>query len=220
MQLVLATANPHKVEEIITILGPVVGLTLLPRPEDVPEVEETGATLLENARLKARSLCEATGMAAVADDTGLMVEGLEGAPGVFSARYAGTSATYADNVAKLLAELRAAGTANRRARFSTVALVAYPDGGEQWAEGMVTGTIAERPRGTRGFGYDPVFVPDGGGGRTFAEMSTEEKDACSHRGRAFRHLAELLSTPKTDPGSCPTSGGGGGEAAGGGEPLR
>jgi len=205
VELVLATANPHKAEEIAAILGRVPGLVLHPRPDWVGEVDETGTTLLENARLKARALSEATGLPAVADDTGLIVDALGGDPGVFSARYAGVSATYADNVAKLLDELRAVGGGgDRRARFSTVAVVASPGGAEQWAEGTVEGVIAEAPRGDRGFGYDPVFVPDAAGGRTFAEMSLEEKEAFSHRGRAFRALAALL---------C-------GEAATGGEPLR
>ena len=199
MDLVLATANPDKVEEIAAILAS-TGLSLHARPEGVPEVEETGETLLENARLKARSLCRATGLPAVADDTGLMVDALGGAPGVLSARYAGPAATYADNVAKLLADLQAVGGGEaRRARFTTVALVAYPDGSERWAEGSVTGTIAGEPRGVHGFGYDPVFVPDGGEGRTFAEMPLEEKGACSHRGRAFRALAKVLDGPGGGP---------------------
>ncbi len=224
MDLVLATANPHKAEEIAEILGSVAGLTLRPRPDGVAEVEETGTSLLENARLKARSLCRATGLPAVADDTGLMVDALDGAPGVFSARYAGESATYADNVAKLLTELAAAGGGgDRRARFSTVALVALPDGTEQWAEGTVAGAIAAEPRGDQGFGYDPVFVPDGAHGRTFAEMSIEEKDACSHRGRAFRALAEVLAHDLADPGAGAAArpvGRAGEQAGAGDEPLR
>jgi XTP/dITP diphosphohydrolase len=139
-------------------------------------------------------LVAATGTAAVADDTGLEVDALGGAPGVYSARYAGEDATYADNVAKLLRELGALGDGGgeRRASFKTVALVAYPDGSEVWAEGVLPGTISTERRGTNGFGYDPVFVPDGDG-RTFAEMRPEEKDAVSHRGRAFRALAAELA---------------------------
>ena len=159
------------------------------------EVEETGDTLVANARLKARALMEATGTAAVADDTGLEVEALDGAPGVYSARFAGEHATYADNVSKLLRELAARGATapeRRRASFRTVALVAYPDGSELVADGEVRGTIAAAPRGDGGFGYDPVFVPDGGDGRSFAELTPEEKHALSHRGRAFRRLAKLL----------------------------
>jgi XTP/dITP diphosphohydrolase len=194
--LVLASANPDKAAEITAILATVPGLVLVPRPPSVPDVEETGETLLENARLKARALVEATGMAAVADDTGLEVEALDGAPGVYSARFSGEHATYADNVAKLLAELEVAGAAApaaRRARFRTVALVAYPDGSERWAEGEVTGVISPAPRGKGGFGYDPVFEPDGLDGRTFAELSADEKHAVSHRGRAFRALADRLT---------------------------
>ena len=195
LRLVLASANPDKVKEIAAVLSAALPVTLVPRPGEVPEVVEDGETLLENARLKARALVAATGTAAVADDTGLEVDALGGAPGVASARYAGEDATYADNVAKLLRELAALGDGGgtRRARFRTVALAAFPDGTEVWAEGAVEGTIATAGRGRNGFGYDPVFVPDGAAGRTFAEMGAEEKDAVSHRGRAFRALAERLS---------------------------
>ncbi len=196
LRLVLATANPHKASEIAAILGAVPGLVLVARPPEVPDVDETGETLVDNARLKARAICAASGLAAVADDTGLEVEALGGAPGVYSARFAGEHATYADNVAKLLTELGlvgATGPEQRRARFRTVALVAFPDGEEVWAHGEVTGTIVERPRGGSGFGYDPVFAPDRFDGRTFAEMDAAEKHAVSHRGRAFRALAERLT---------------------------
>jgi XTP/dITP diphosphohydrolase len=194
---VLASANPDKAAEIAAILAAVPGLTLIPRPAGVPDVDETGVTLEDNARLKARALCEATGTAAVADDTGLEVDALGGAPGVYSARYAGDDASYGDNVTKLLRALaaRTDGGGARRARFRTVALAALPDGTEVWAEGTVEGSIATAGRGSNGFGYDPVFVPDGAGGRTFAEMKADEKDAVSHRGRAFRALAQLLSHP-------------------------
>jgi XTP/dITP diphosphohydrolase len=167
----------------------------VPRPDDVPDVVEDGETLLDNARLKARALVVATGTAAVADDTGLEVDALGGGPGVYTARYAGEEATYADNVAKLLGELAARGDGggDRRARFKTVALAAFPDGSEVWAEGVMDGTIAAEARGDNGFGYDPVFEPEGGGGRTFAEMRAGEKDAMSHRGRAFRALAQRLA---------------------------
>jgi XTP/dITP diphosphohydrolase len=176
-------------------LSAALAVTLLPRPGDVPEVVEDGETLLDNARLKARALVAATGVAAVADDTGLEVDALGGAPGVYSARYAGEDATYADNVAKLLRELGALedGGGDRRAHFKTVALAAFPDGAEVWAEGVMDGTIASEARGHNGFGYDPVFVPEGGAGRTFAEMDAAEKDAMSHRGRAFRGLAQRLA---------------------------
>ena len=198
LRLVLASANPDKAAEIAAILGSVPGVVVLPRPASVPDVDETGETLLENARLKARALVDATGTAAVADDTGLEVEALDGAPGVYSARFASEHATYADNLAKLLHELEAVGATEphqRRARFRTVALVANPDGTEVWAEGDVTGTIITEPRGDAGFGYDPVFAPDGEGGRTFAQMTAAEKHDVSHRGRALRALAELLDRP-------------------------
>lgn len=203
LRLVLASANPDKVKEIVAVLSAALPVDLLPRPETVPEVVEDADTLVGNARLKAHALVEATDTAAVADDTGLEVEALDGAPGVYSARYAGESATYADNVAKLLRELAALDDDGgaRRASFKTVALVAFPDGSEVWAEGVLPGTIAAEGRGTNGFGYDPVFVPDGGDGRTFAEMRAEEKDAVSHRGRAFRALAvELARRRERAPG--------------------
>ena len=197
LTLVVASANVDKAAEIAAILGPVPGITLVPRPTTVPDVEETGDTLVANARLKARALCEATGLAAVADDTGLEVDALDGAPGVYSARYSGVGATYAENVAKMLAELTRVGAidaADRGARFASVAFVAYPDGSELWVEGEVTGTITTEPRGTSGFGYDPIFAPDGYDGRTFAQMTPDEKHAVSHRGRAFRALADRLGS--------------------------
>ncbi|MDA8358032.1 MAG: RdgB/HAM1 family non-canonical purine NTP pyrophosphatase [Actinomycetota bacterium] len=195
LRLVLATANQDKAAEIAAILAAVPAVELLGRPADVPDVEETGSTLVENARLKARSLVHATGQAAVADDTGLEVDALGGAPGVYSARYAGPGAGYADNVAKLLSELAGLADAGgeRRARFVTVALVAFPDGREVVAEGVVDGFISSAPRGSGGFGYDPIFVPDEGGGLTFAEMPPVGKHAISHRGRAFRALADRLA---------------------------
>ena len=193
--LVMASANRDKVAEIAAILRQALDVEILPRPDSVPDVVEDGETLLDNARLKAQALMKATSTAAVADDTGLEVDALGGAPGVYAARYAGDDATYADNVAKLLRELGSLDDegGERRARFRSVAFVAFPDGAEVWAEGVMEGTIAAAPRGTNGFGYDPVFEPEGGGGRTFAEMSAAEKDALSHRGRAFRSLARLLA---------------------------
>jgi XTP/dITP diphosphohydrolase len=195
LRLVLASANHDKVKEIVAVLSASLPVELVPRPGDVPDVVEDADTLVGNARLKARALVAATGTSAVADDTGLEVDALGGEPGVYSARYAGEDATYADNVTKLLRELGALEDdgGERRASFKTVALVAFPDGSEVWAEGVLPGTIATESRGTNGFGYDPVFVPDGGDGRTFAEMRPEEKDAVSHRGRAFRALAAELA---------------------------
>lgn len=190
IQVVCASANPDKVAEIQDLLRGVV--QLLPRPASVGEIVEDADTLLGNARLKARAICDATGLPAVADDTGLEVDALQGAPGVHTARFAGENATYADNRAKMLQSLRGVKRQSRTARFRTVALVAYPDGSERWAEGVCEGSIAESERGARGFGYDAVFVPREGDGRTFAEMSIDEKHALGHRGRAFRALAAVL----------------------------
>jgi XTP/dITP diphosphohydrolase len=192
-RFVLATANPDKAAEIVAVLRDAgAPAELTPRPPDVAEVEETGATLEENARLKAKALCAATGLPAIADDTGLEVDALGGAPGVYSARFAGPDATYADNVARLLERLAGVEPRHRTARFSTVAVAHWPDGREVAAIGEVDGTIAEAARGSQGFGYDPVFVPAEGDGRTFAEMAAAEKHALSHRGRAFRTLADGL----------------------------
>ena len=190
IRLVCATANAHKVTEIAAVLGDAV--ELVARPAEVPEVIEDADTLEGNARLKAVALCEATGLAAVADDTGLEVDALDGAPGVRSARFAGDEADDRANVAKLLEALRAVPDAARTARFRTVALVRWPDGHETIASGTVEGRIAPQRRGHEGFGYDPVFVPDDGDGRSFAEMVAGEKNAISHRGRAFRALAAKL----------------------------
>ncbi|MGH9038616.1 MAG: RdgB/HAM1 family non-canonical purine NTP pyrophosphatase [Acidimicrobiia bacterium] len=190
---VLASANPDKVAEIKAILAP-AGVDLLPRPPEVPDVEETGETLLDNARHKATALVAATGRAAVADDTGLAVDALGGAPGVHSSRYAGLGVTYADNVAKLLEALAGVPEGQRTARFETVVLARFPDGSDLVATGAVEGHIAVKPQGEGGFGYDPVFVPTEGDGRTFAEMSPDEKHALSHRGRAFREFARRLQS--------------------------
>jgi len=192
MQFVCASANPDKVAEIRAVLTP-LGIELLPRPDDVPDVVEDAPTLEGNARLKAVAICDATGLPALADDTGLEVDALGGAPGVFSARFAGEHATYTDNVAKLLDALSGLPEPEERmARFRTVALVRFPDGRELLAAGWVDGTIALEPRGSAGFGYDPVFEPLEAEGRTFAELSAEEKNGISHRARALRTLAELL----------------------------
>jgi XTP/dITP diphosphohydrolase len=188
MQLVCASANPDKVAEIAAILDGVV--ELLPRPAGVPEVVEDADTLVGNARLKAAAICAATGMPAVSDDTGLFVDALGGAPGVFAARYAGEDATYADNRAKLL---RALGdTTNRRASFVSVVMVAWPDGRELTVEGVCEGVIASTELGDRGFGYDPLFIPDDGDGRSFSQMSDAEKNTISHRARALNGLLEAL----------------------------
>ncbi len=187
-QLVCASANPDKVAEIRAILDGVVDV--LPRPAEVPDVVEDADTLLGNARLKAVAISTASGLPALADDTGLEVDALGGAPGVFSARYAGDGCTYEDNRHKLLTELD--GVTDRSARFRTVAIVVGPDGTEVAAEGVCEGRITHAERGEAGFGYDAVFEPLEGDGFTFAEMSTAAKHAISHRGRAFRALLDEL----------------------------
>ena len=190
IRLVCASANPDKAAEIEALLDGVV--ELVPRPAALGEVAEDADDLEGNARLKAAAVCAFAGAPAVADDTGLEVDALGGAPGVRTARYAGPGASYADNVERLLAEMRDVAPARRTARFRTVALVVWPDGAELTATGAVEGLIAAEPRGRGGFGYDPVFVPAEGDGRTFAEMSDAAKHAISHRGRAFRALAGAL----------------------------
>jgi len=188
---VLATANPHKADEMRAVLSP-LGVDLADRPAHVADVDETGATLEENALLKARALVAATGRAAIADDTGLFVDALHGRPGVRSARYAGETASYDDNVTKLLDEL-AGVDGPRTARFRTVIAVAYPDGTAFCVEGELDGVITHARAGDQGFGYDPVFVPDVAGGRTLAELTPEEKNELSHRARALRALSEKLA---------------------------
>ena len=188
MQLVCASANPDKVMEMAAILDGVVHL--LPRPADVPDVPEDADTLLGNARLKATAICAATGLPAVSDDTGLFVDALGGEPGVYAARYAGEDATYADNRAKLLQEL--GDTDARNARFVSAVMVVWPDGRELAVEGVCAGTIATAELGERGFGYDSVFIPDDGDGRSFAEMSEDEKNAISHRARSLSALLTAL----------------------------
>jgi len=184
---VLATANSDKALELRRLLvGP---WELRARPARLAPVVEDAGSLVGNARLKAQAVASATGCPAIADDTGLFVDALGGAPGVEAAYFAGPHATYADNVARLLDAL--AGVEDRRASFRTVALVRWPDGRECYVEGRVEGSIAHAAGGTHGFGYDPVFVPEGSD-RTFAEMSPAEKDHYSHRGRAFRGLTHLL----------------------------
>lgn len=190
LKVVCASANPHKVEEIVGLLNGIV--ELIPRPTDLADTEESADTLIGNARLKAQAVCAATGLPALADDTGLEVDALNGAPGVHSARYAGIAANDSKNRHKLLAELLGVAIEKRTARFRTVALVSWPDGHEVFAEGTCEGRIAICEQGERGFGYDSLFVALDGDGRTFAEMTLDEKHQLSHRGRAFRALSAVL----------------------------
>jgi XTP/dITP diphosphohydrolase len=185
-RLVVASKNPDKVAEVEAVLT-TLGVEI-EREVEWPDVDETEETLEGNALLKARAAACHTGLVAIADDTGLEVAALDGAPGVRSARYAGPDATYAQNVAKLLAEL--GNRSDRLARFRTVIAVVDPSGDEWTAEGIVEGTIVREPRGRYGFGYDPVFEVDG---RTLGEMTAFEKSAMSHRAIALRNIAALLS---------------------------
>lgn len=190
MELILATHNPDKVREFRRILGP-LGVTV--SCADLPEVEETGTTFAENAFLKAESACRATGKPAVADDSGLSVEALGGAPGVYSARYAGEGATDLDRNNKLLKAMQDVPAERRGAKYVCAICCVFPNGGCITAEGECAGRIAFSPKGTDGFGYDPLFLS---GEKTFAQLSGAEKDQLSHRGRALREFSRLLKEYK------------------------
>jgi XTP/dITP diphosphohydrolase len=191
-RLVVATRNPHKLLEIRRICAdwPVAWLTH--QELDWPDVEETGRSYLENAVLKARAVASATGEAALADDSGIEVDALGGAPGPRSARYAGETATDEQNLRALVRAVAGVPSSGRTARYRAVAVVSWPDGTETHAEGVCEGVLRTKPRGSGGFGYDPIFEP-AGGERTMAELSPEEKDRISHRGRALRALREMLA---------------------------
>lgn len=189
-RLVLATGNPDKLREIRPFFDSLdLEIVAVGELVDGWDVAETGATLRENAALKARAAVAATGSPAVADDTGLFVDALDGAPGVRSSRYAGEDATYADNVVRLLEALEGAGA--RSARFRTVTVLARPDGAVREFEGVLEGEITGTPRGEEGFGYDPVFRP-AGESRSLAEIPLAEKNRFSHRAGAFRAVAGWL----------------------------
>ena len=190
MKIVFATNNAHKLSEVSAVLGNDFELVTLREVGITEDIPETGATLDENALIKARYVYERTGLNCFADDTGLEVEALGGAPGVHSARYATDGHDFAANNRKLLRELE--GKANRKARFRTV-ISLIVDGVERQVEGIVEGEITTSESGAEGFGYDPLFMPEGYD-RTFAEMSAEEKNAISHRGRAVAKLVEMLHT--------------------------
>jgi len=187
-ELIFASGNENKVAEVEYKLGGVVKLKSLHAIGCNEEIPETGNTLEENARIKARYVWETYRVDCFADDTGLEVEALGGAPGVYSARYAGPQKNPADNMALLLSELE--DKTNRRARFRTV-ICLIREGKESLFEGIVNGEIIEQARGAEGFGYDPIFVPEGFS-KTFAEMSMDEKNTISHRGRAIASLAAFL----------------------------
>jgi XTP/dITP diphosphohydrolase len=193
VRVVLATRNRHKVEELARILAPyAVELVSLADFPDVADVAETGATFADNALLKAHAVAVATGLVAVADDSGLAVDAMNGMPGVLSARWAGRHGDDAANLQLVLGQLADVPEGRRGAAFVCAAAAATPDGRDVVVEGRLAGTLTREPRGCNGFGYDPIFVPLGED-RTTAEMAPEEKDAISHRGIAFRELAPRLA---------------------------
>jgi XTP/dITP diphosphohydrolase len=194
VRIVLATRNPGKLAELERILGSeglavdLVGADAFP---DLLEVPETGVTFAENALLKARAVAEATGLPAVADDSGICVDILNGMPGVFSARWAGRHGDDEANLRLLLDQLTDVPDERRTAHFACAAAVALPGGPERVVQALLDGVIVRKPQGSNGFGYDPIFQPEGNT-RTAAELTPAEKDAISHRGRAFRALAPIL----------------------------
>ncbi|WP_222315757.1 RdgB/HAM1 family non-canonical purine NTP pyrophosphatase [Streptomyces cavourensis] len=193
-RLILATRNAGKITELHAILADagldldLVGAEAYP---DIPDVKETGVTFAENALLKAHALAQATGLPAIADDSGLCVEVLGGAPGIFSARWSGTHGDDQANLNLLLAQLGDIAAPHRTAHFACAAALALPDGTERVVEGRLTGTLRHTPSGTNGFGYDPILQPDGET-RTCAELTPAEKNAISHRGKAFRALVPVV----------------------------
>ena len=194
MELVLATRNAHKLREFEPLMAP---HRIRPLPDEVELPPETGETFAENALGKARAAVAATGLPAIADDSGIAASGLGGRPGVRSARYAGESATDEENLAKLLREVPDDG--DRRVEYVCALVFAAPDGTEHLVEGRCEGTLVHDPRGDGGFGYDPAFLPaDRDDGRTMAELTPDEKDALSHRGRAARAMLEWLDARGRD----------------------
>jgi XTP/dITP diphosphohydrolase len=195
-RIAIASRNPHKLREIARICGdwPVEWITADRAGGGWPDVEETGGTYLENARLKARAVAAALGEPALSDDSGIEVDALGGRPGPRSARFAGDGASDERNLEELIRAMRGVPAAGRTARYRCVAVLAFPGADELNAEGTCEGTLGPRPRGTHGFGYDPIFVP-AGWDRTMAELTDEEKDRISHRGRALRDLRAGLEGP-------------------------
>ena len=193
-RLAIASKNPHKLRELGRICAdwPVAWVTVENHEGPWPDVEEPHDAYRENALTKAREVAAALGLPAVADDSGIEVDALDGGPGPRSARFAGEDATDAENLAKMIGAIVAVDPSRRTARYRCVAAVAWPDGTELAADGVCEGTLVSVPLGEGGFGYDPVFVPEGSTS-TMAELADEEKDAISHRGRAFRALRGLLA---------------------------
>ena len=193
-RLAIASTNPHKLRELGRICAdwPVAWVTFETHDGPWPDVEEPHESYLENAAEKARAVASALGVSAIADDSGLEVDGLGGGPGVRSARFAGEDASDEENLAKLISAVEQMRPEARRARYVCLAVIAEPGDRMRYASGVCEGTLVTERRGERGFGYDPVFVPDGHD-RTTAEMSPADKDAISHRGQAFRAMAKLLA---------------------------
>ena len=193
MQYIIATHNKDKLAELSRILEP-LGIEAVTDRDlgiELPEVEETGTTFAENAYLKAASACEATGLPAIADDSGIAVDALNGGPGIYSARYGGPEATDKDRNRKLLGELEGLPAEKRGAHYVCAVCCVFPDGSEPLtAEGYMYGVIGTEERGERGFGYDPLFIVEGG--KTAAELTDAEKDAISHRGNALRVFRRAL----------------------------
>ena len=189
--IVIATHNPDKKKEIMIALHELgVNILFLDNFPEIGEIEETGSTLLENSLIKARTVSSITGIPVIADDTGLEVDALNGAPGIYSARYAGINVSYEDNVRKLLSEMSSFDMDSRTARFRTV--VSFHSSNEElWTEGVIEGSITRNAIGKGGFGYDPVFRLRKTG-KTFAEMTRKEKNRISHRGLALEKMCQLL----------------------------
>lgn len=194
MRFIIATHNAHKLEELRRILQP-LGIEAVTDRDlgiELPEVEETGTTFAENAYLKAAAACEFSGLPAIADDSGLMVDALNGAPGVYSARYAGENGTDEMCNEKLLREMRDIPDGQRGAQFVSAVCCVFPSNDTITANGICRGTIGYEPKGENGFGYDPLFITEDFPGKTSAEISSDEKDAISHRGKALRVFVPLL----------------------------
>ena len=193
MKIIIATHNKHKLQEMSRILSPMGYEVVTDRDLgiELTDVEENGETFLDNARIKAQAGCKESGLPCIADDSGLCVDALNGAPGVYSARYSGVHGDDDGNNKKLLSELEGVPTEKRTAHFACAICVSFPDGSEVTATGKCEGYIGYEKRGTNGFGYDPLFMV---GDRSLAEMTAEEKDAISHRGNALKELQKILPT--------------------------
>jgi len=191
MKIIIATHNKHKLQEMSRILSPMgyEVVTDLDLGIELSDVEENGETFLDNARIKAEAGCKESGLPCIADDSGLCVDALNGAPGVYSARYSGVHGDDDGNNRKLLAELSGVPTEKRTAHFACAICVSFPDGSEVTATGKCEGYIGYEKKGTNGFGYDPLFMV---GDRSLAEMTAQEKDAISHRGNALKELQKIL----------------------------